>query len=111
MVWALFGVLWVMPQSVTDLFSAWQGPFCRHRNIYFWRGCPTFYGVFGEKGTLDALRERNGLFSRLNLSFSTLCWIGFLFLILFQCSNFLDMLDHCNLQASCTAIHVHFQCN
>ena len=27
MVWALFGLLWVMPQSVTDLFSALQGPF------------------------------------------------------------------------------------
>ena len=27
LVWAIFGLLWVMPQSVTDLFSALQGPF------------------------------------------------------------------------------------
>ena len=35
MVWNLFGLLWVMPQSVTDLFSAWQGPLGKHRNIVF----------------------------------------------------------------------------
>ena len=88
-----------MPQSVTGLFSAWQGPFGRRQNIDFWRAARiVFYGVFGEKGTQDALRERKGLFSRLNLSFSTLCQIGVLFLILFHVLSFLDMLDHCNLR-------------
>ena len=63
MLWALFGVIWVMPQSVTDLFTAWQGPFGRHCNIDLWRDAT--------KGTLDALRERNGRFLRLNISSST----------------------------------------
>ena len=30
---------------------------------------------------------------------------------LFPCSNFLEMLDHCNLGVWCTVIHVHTQCN
>ena len=30
MVWNLFDLLWVIPQSVTDLFSAWQGPLGKH---------------------------------------------------------------------------------
>ena len=48
-----------------------------------------FYGVFDEKGTVDALRERNSRFSRLNLSSSTLCLSGVLFLLLFLVLIFL----------------------
>ena len=33
MVWNLFGLLWVMSQSVTNLFSAWQGPFGKNQNM------------------------------------------------------------------------------
>ena len=39
--------------------------------------------VFGKNGMRDALREVNGLFLRLNLSFFTLYWIGVLLLTLF----------------------------
>ena len=35
-----FGVIWVIPQSVTNLFTAWQGPFGRHCNIDLWRAAP-----------------------------------------------------------------------
>ena len=40
MVWSLFGVIWVMPQSVANLFTSWQGPFGRQRNIDLWRAVP-----------------------------------------------------------------------
>ena len=40
MVWSLFGVIWVMPQSVANLFTSWQGPFSRQRNIDLWRAVP-----------------------------------------------------------------------
>ena len=37
MVWTLFGLLWVMPHWVFDLFSSWQGSFGGHWNIDLWR--------------------------------------------------------------------------
>ena len=33
----LFGLHWVMPLKVIELFESWQGKFGRHRNIDFWR--------------------------------------------------------------------------
>ena len=33
MVWALFGLLWVMLQSVTDLFSSWRGSRSEERRV------------------------------------------------------------------------------
>ena len=41
------------------------------------------YGVFGENGTQDVLRGRNGLFWNLNLTFATPCWSGVCPLIFF----------------------------
>ena len=47
------------------------------------------YGVFGGKGTVDALRGWNGRFLRLNLSSSTLYLLGVLFSLLFLALIFL----------------------
>ena len=47
------------------------------------------YVVFGRKGIVDALRERNSRFLRLNLSSSTLCLLGVLFSLLFLALIFL----------------------
>ena len=33
MVFCLFGIQWVMPHTVLELFEAWQGKFERHRHI------------------------------------------------------------------------------
>ena len=35
-VFGLFGVSWVMLQSVAGLLTCWQGRFGRHRNGYIW---------------------------------------------------------------------------
>ena len=40
MVFGLFGVHWVMPRTVLDLFSSWQGRFERRRNAVIWRVIP-----------------------------------------------------------------------
>ena len=40
MVWALFGLQWVMPHGVFDLFSSWQGSFGGRRIIDLWRAVP-----------------------------------------------------------------------
>ena len=47
------------------------------------------YGVFGRKGTVDALRGRNSWFMSLNLSSSTLYLLGVMFSILFLALIFL----------------------
>ena len=36
MVLCLFGVSWVMPQSVVGLLACWQGWFGRYRNEHIW---------------------------------------------------------------------------
>ena len=36
MVLGLFGVSWVMPQSVLGLLECWQGRFGHHRNGFIW---------------------------------------------------------------------------
>ena len=36
MVWSFFGVIWVMPQSVVDLFASWLGLFGEQCNIDLW---------------------------------------------------------------------------
>jgi hypothetical protein len=40
LVFGLFGVFWVMPRTVFDLFSTWQGPFGNRRNTLVWRAAP-----------------------------------------------------------------------
>ena len=40
LVFCLFGIHWVMPQKVIELFESWQGRFGRHRNIELWKIVP-----------------------------------------------------------------------
>ena len=62
LVFCLFGIHWVMPHKVIELFESWQGIFGRHRNIELWRIVPhCCYDIFGTKGMLKALRDVNKL--------------------------------------------------
>ena len=40
MVFTLFGIHWVMPKTVVDLFACWQGKLGRHRNSAIWMVVP-----------------------------------------------------------------------
>ena len=40
LVFYMFGIHWVMPHKVIELFESWQGKFGRHCNIDFWRLVP-----------------------------------------------------------------------
>ena len=100
MVWTLFGLLWVMPQSVIDLLSSWQGSFSGHRSIDLWRVVPhcVLCCIWRERnsrcfeGKEQSISELfffdNYLFLNLNLSFSTPCWSGVRPLIFFLVLNF-----------------------
>ena len=37
LVFCLFGIQWVMPHTVLELFEAWQQKFARHRHIDVWK--------------------------------------------------------------------------
>ena len=99
MVWNLFGLLWVMPKSVTDLFSAWQGPFSKHRNIVFQRVVPHYVMscLWRERnaryfeGSERSILKIKSLLLRSLLDWST----AFNSL---SCSNLLDMFEHYNLR-------------
>ena len=40
MIFALFGIQWVMPRGVLALFECWQGTFGVNQNIVVWRAVP-----------------------------------------------------------------------
>jgi hypothetical protein len=40
MVFGLFGVYWVMPNSIVELIECWQGSFGKHRNYSIWHAVP-----------------------------------------------------------------------
>ena len=40
MILALFGIHWVMPKRVLDLFHCWQGSLGRHQNFVVWKAIP-----------------------------------------------------------------------
>jgi hypothetical protein len=40
MVFVMFGIHWVMPKRVIDLFYCWQGKFGWHQNITIWKAIP-----------------------------------------------------------------------
>ena len=100
MVWVLFGVIWVVPQSVTDLFAAWQGPFGRHRNIDLWMAvlyCVLWY-LWRERYTRCFKgKERSILEIKSFFHPSLFDWSSIF--TSFSCSNLFVMFDLCNLQS------------
>ena len=111
MVWALFGLQWVMPHGVSDLFSSWQGSFGGHRSIDLWRAVPhcVLWCIWRERNSrCFEGKERSTSDLKSLLLHSLLEWSASF--NLFPCSNFLEMLDLCNLCVCCTVFHVHPRC-
>ena len=100
MVWILFGMIWVMSQSVADLFASWQGPFGRQRIIDLWRAvpCRVLWCLWQEmnsrcfEGTKRSILEIKSL-----LLHSLFAWCSVF--SSFSCSNIFVMLDHCNFRS------------
>ena len=51
MIYSLFGVQWVMPKSVMDVMSCWEGRFGLHRSIQGWKAIPNciMWNLFFDK--------------------------------------------------------------
>ena len=80
MVFGLFGVCWVMPMSVVELFACWQGRFGRHRNGDIWMVVPhcliVWCGVFGRKEIVGVLKTMSILCLISSFYFSEPYWTG-----------------------------------
>ena len=87
LVFCLFGIHWVMPQKVIELFESWQGKFRRHRNIELWRIVPhcLLWCIWRERN----VRSFEGCDQRLSLFFYTLSSIGVGSFIIFLVLPFL----------------------
>ena len=103
MVWSLFGVIWVMPQIVADLFTSWQGPFGRQHNIDLWRAVPhcVLWCLWRERNSrcFEGI-ERSILEIKSLLLHSLFAWCSIF--SSFSCFNIFVMLDHCNFRPGCT---------
>ena len=97
MVWALFGLQWVLPHGFSDLFLSWQGSFGGHRSIDLWRAVPhcVLWCIWRERnsrcfeGKERSISELKSLLLHTFLEWSSS-------FNLYTCSNFLEMLDLCN---------------
>ena len=62
LMFCLFGLHWVMPHKIIELFESWQGKFKGTSQYRFLENLCHIAccGVFGVKEMLDALRDVNG---------------------------------------------------
>ena len=97
MVWTLFGLHWVMPHIVTDLFLSGQGSFGGHQSIDLWRAVPhcVLWCIWRERNSSCFEGKEQSILDLKSLLFHTLLEWSSSF-NLFP-SNFLEMLDFCNL--------------
>ena len=107
MVWALFGLQWVMPLGVSDLFSSWQGSFDGHQSIDLWRAVPhcVLWCIWRERNSRCFEGKELSISEFKSLLLHTLLEWSYSF-NLFPCSNFLEMLDLCNLCVWCIVFHI-----
>ena len=94
MIFVLFGIHWVMPRRVIDLFDCWQGSLGRHQNLVLWRVIPhcLMWCLWRERNVRIFLGCELSVFE-LKLQFfrSLLDWMSASGLC--SLSNLLDLLD------------------
>ena len=79
MVFGLFGVSWVMSQSVVGIQAYWQGRFGRHQNGYIWLIVPHYllWCLWKERNS-RCFEDNERSILDLKLFSSELYWIGWL---------------------------------
>ena len=106
MVLGLFGVSWVMPQSIVGLLACWQGRLGRHWNVHLWLIVPhcLMWCLWREKNS-ECFEDNERSIPDLKL---------FFFRTLLDClsalrnksfSSFLDFLDSCNFVLDCWPLY------
>ena len=108
LVFCLFGIHWVMPHKVIELFESWQGQFGRHRNIDFWRLVPhcLMWCIWSERNARcfgqceQSLLEIKSFFLHTLGYGAWLCHIFLVFPFLFYLIIVILFLDLCPLGTS-----------
>ena len=108
MVFCLFGLQWVMPKRVIDLFTAWQRFFGRHRNIAFWKAVPhcIVWCIWWEQnarsfeGCEPSILDVKAFFFRTLLDWNVAFYPSL-------CFSLLDLVEHCTLRAVWNSPRVH----
>ena len=98
MIFALFGIHWVMPKQVIEVFCCWKGSMGRHKNIGIWKAIPhcLMWGIWRERnarifeGCELSIADLKQCFYRLLME-----WMAAIGLVRF--SNLIEFIDFCSL--------------
>jgi hypothetical protein len=98
MVFALFGIQWVMPRGVLALFECWQGNFGGHQNIVVWRAVPhcVMWCLWRERNR-RIFEDCESSIVDLKLQFYRVLFDCLIATGIFPFSNVLDLIDICSL--------------
>ena len=96
LVFCLFGIQWVMPRSVLELFEAQQGKFARHRHIDVWKLVPhcLIWCIWHERNARSFEGCERSLLEIKSFFLHTLFEWSVIFSH-FSCSSFPIFLDSC----------------
>jgi hypothetical protein len=97
-VFVLFGVQWVMPETVLDLFSSWQGSCGSRRTKMVWRVVPhcVFWCIWRERNTRH-FEDIETSIPELKSRFFQLLFEWVKGLGIFSISSLVELLDYCIL--------------
>ena len=97
MIFALFGIHWVMPRRVIELFDCWQGSMRRQQNLVIWRAIPhcLMWCLWRQRNarTFEGCELR---VVELKLQFYRYLFDWLSATGLFSFSNLLDLIDYCS---------------
>ena len=99
MIFALFGVQWVMPGKILDLLACWQGCFGRHKHNVIWKCIPhcLMWCLRRERNSRQFEGCERSPTDLKNIVLNTLFeWVSASGCL--SCSTFLDFLDLCSFQ-------------
>ena len=96
LVFCLFGIRWVMPHTVLELFEAWQGKFAWHRQIDVWKLAPhcLIWCIWRERNARSFEGCERSLLEIKSSFLHTLIEWSVVFSH-FSCSSFPTFLDRC----------------
>ena len=100
LVFCLFGIHWVMPHTVLELFEAWQGRFAWHRHIDVWRLVPhcLIWCIWHERNARSLKGCERSLLEIKSFFLHTLFEWSVVFSH-FSCSSFPIFLDRCTFDS------------